>query len=118
MSRNDEKRQLNRQRPRLTAAAVAAMLLLAGCGGGEGWTRLGADAAAVSAALADCQAVTATATKTDIDIDQDIAATRGSDLQRSDLLRLQTRQTHDTNRDRAAAILAGCMQAKGFRPGK
>jgi hypothetical protein len=68
--------------------------------------------------LQECQAVTATATKTDADIDQDIGASRGADYQRSDFVRTQSQQARDTTRDRAAAILAACMQAKGFKPVK
>jgi len=94
------------------------LLLLAGCGRAGDWTKPGADAAAISHEYEDCRAVTAMATKTDADIDQDITVSRGSDLQHSDFLRLQNDQTRKTTRDRAAAIFAACMQAKGFRPGK
>ena len=97
---------------------LLAVLALAGCGGAESWTKPGADTAATSREYQDCAAVTATATKTDADIDQDIAATRGSDLQRSEIVRLQGRQARDTTRDRAAAIFAACMQAKGFKPAR
>ena len=95
---------------------MLALTTLAGCGGGESWTRPGADAAAAGQALQDCQAVTATATKTDADIDQDIGASRAADYQRSDFIRTQSQQARDTTRDRAASILAACMQAKGFKP--
>jgi BMFP domain-containing protein YqiC len=91
------------------------MLLLAGCGGGEGWTKPGADAAAATRELDDCREVTAMATKVDANIDQDISASRGVDLQRLDIVRRENRETRETTRDRAAAILAACMQAKGFR---
>ena len=99
----------------MAKAIVLLVLLLAGCGGAEGWTKGGADAEAIARDLGDCQALTATASKTDTEIDEDIAASRGADLQRSDLLRQQNRQTRETTRDRAAAILAACMQAKGYR---
>jgi hypothetical protein len=92
------------------------MCLLAGCGGGAtgGWTKAGADDAAVASAYRDCLDVTTTATKTDLDIDQDIAASRAADLHHSALLRAQAEQTRDDNRDRADAIVASCMQIKGF----
>jgi hypothetical protein len=91
------------------------LVLLAGCGGGAGgWTKPGADDAQTASAYQDCLGLTGTATRTDFDIDQDISASRASDLQRSSLLRGQTQQTHEDNRDRAAAILESCMQAKGF----
>lgn len=97
------------------AFILMTMLFLAGCGGGDGWTRPGADAAAAGRELDDCRALTATATKTDADIDQDIAASRGADLQRLDIVRRENRQSREISGDRAAAILAACMQAKGFR---
>ena len=95
-------------------AFAAVLLLLAGCAGGGGWTKPGADDAETGKAYQECAALTDTATKTDIDIDQDISASRGSDLQHSSILREQTRQTLDDNHDRADAILTSCMQAKGF----
>ena len=100
----------------MAKAIVILVLLLVGCGATEGWTKGGADPETTARDLGDCQALTATATKTDADIDEDIAASRGADLQRSDLLRQQTRQTRETNGERAAAILAACMHAKGYRP--
>jgi outer membrane receptor protein involved in Fe transport len=97
---------------------MLAFTTLAGCAGSDNWTKPGADSAAAGQALQECQAVTATATKTDADIDQDIGASRGADYQRSDFVRTQSVQARDTTRDRAAAILAACMQAKGFKPAK
>ncbi len=80
------------------------------------WTKPGADAATVDSAYTECLAATDAATKTDFDIDQDIAASRSSDLQRSDFARTQMNQARDTSRDRAQAVLSSCMEAKGFSP--
>ncbi|HUI35023.1 MAG TPA: hypothetical protein VLX67_05840 [Stellaceae bacterium] len=84
----------------------------------DAWAKSGADAASVEAAYTDCLAATDAATKTDFDIDQDIAASRSSDLQRSDFARTQMNQARDTSRDRAQAILSSCMEAKGFSPAR
>jgi hypothetical protein len=96
------------------------LLFLAGCSGaaGGGWGKPGADNAATASAYADCQALADTASRTDSDIDQDIAATRGSDLQHSGVVREQSRLVAEGNSDRADAILSSCMQAKGFTRGK
>jgi len=80
------------------------------------WTRPGAASAAVESAFAECRALTDTATHTDSDIDQDIAASRSSDLQRSEFAQTQVRQNRDTDRDRAQTILSACMTSKGFAP--
>jgi hypothetical protein len=101
------------------AVLLTLALLLAGCGAaGSGWTRPGADEATTESAYRDCRALTDTATRTDSDIDQDIAASRGSDLQRSGVVREHAQQIESGNRDRADAILSSCMQAKGFSQGK
>jgi len=96
------------------------LLLVAGCSGvtGGGWSKSGADDAATASAYQDCLALTDTASRTDSDIDQDIASTRGSDLQHSSIVRQQSQDIRNDNRDRADAILSSCMQAKGFTRGK
>jgi hypothetical protein len=94
--------------------AVPVVLLLAGCAGSGGWSKPGADDAATASAYQDCAASAQTATRTDFDIDQDISATRSSDLQHGDILQTQLQQMRDSNRDRADAILAACMEGKGF----
>jgi hypothetical protein len=97
-------------------AAAVLSLLLAGCAGaaGGGWTKDGADAAEAASAYQDCLALTQTATQTDAQIDQDIAATRASDVQRASILHEQAQQMAQDSRDRAAAIIGSCMQARGF----
>jgi hypothetical protein len=109
---------------------MLSLLLLAGCGYSLGWpkpppeaaataaawAKPGADATTVQSAYDDCLAATETASRTDFDIDQDVAATRGSDLQRSEFAQTQMQQTRDASRDRAQAILSSCMEAKGFSP--
>lgn len=95
--------------------ALLATLLVAGCAAaGADWTKPGADADETARILLECVALAGTATQTDADIDQDIAATRASDLQHSGGLREQAQQRRNDDRDRAAAIVQSCMQAKGF----
>ena len=89
-------------------------LLLAGCAAAGNWTKAGADPAATASEYQDCRAVALTAVKTDADIDQDIRATRYSDWQRGSVFRLQSETTREHTSDRAAAIAAACMRAKGF----
>jgi len=89
-------------------------LLLAGCAAAGSWTKAGTDAAAAAREYRDCRALAATAVKTDADIDQDILATRRNDWQRASRFRLQTETMREHTSDRAAAIVAACMRAKGF----
>ena len=101
------------------AASLCAILLLvlAGCGGGAGnWAKAGADEAMAAREYQDCQDLAGTAVRTDADIDQDIAAARSEDRQRAGVVRVQTQTTHEQTRDRAGAIVAACMKAKGFIP--
>lgn len=103
---------------RATLAALG-LALLAGCGSGSaGWVRGGADEAATAREYRDCRELAATATSVDADIDQDIMATRGSDRERSSVVRRGTDTMRETTRDRAAAIVASCMRAKGFSNGR
>ena len=100
--------------------AVAGLLLLAACKDAPrgDWAKPGADAGATSSAYQECLSLAGTATRSDSDIEQDIAASRGSDLQHSPVVREQSRMTTEGNSERADAILASCMQAKGFTRGK
>jgi uncharacterized protein YjbI with pentapeptide repeats len=82
------------------------------------WTGRGADAATVESAYDECLSAADSATRTDVDIDQDIAASRGSDIQHSDFAGAQLREAQRTDRDRTQAILASCMERKGFTPAK
>jgi hypothetical protein len=93
---------------------AALALALAACGGSGNWTKEGADAASVGHEYQDCRSLAGTAVKTDLDIDQDIRASRGADLQRSEVVRLSQKTTHDQTRDRAGSIVDACMKAKGF----
>jgi hypothetical protein len=115
-------------------AAMSALLLLAGCdsvsmpglpkpapenaASANAWTKPGADAATVASAYQDCLDVADTATDKDFNIDQDIAASRGSDLQRSDFAGAQMRDARQTSRNRAQEILSSCMVGKGFTPAR
>ena len=117
----------------MTRIAVLPLLLLAGCNSlgwpkppaaaadASGWTKPGGDAAGVERAgveraFDDCLALASTATETDFDIDQDIAASRGSDLQRTDFAGAPLRDAQQSNRDRARTIVSSCMTGKGFVP--
>lgn len=82
------------------------------------WTRPGADAGSVGAAYEECLAAANSASRTDHDIDQDIAASRGSDLQHSTFAGAPLRAAQQTDRDRSQAILSSCMERKGFSPAK
>jgi hypothetical protein len=88
--------------------------LLAGCAAGGEWIRPGADEAAAALEYEDCREIAKTAVRTDVDIDQDIRATRGIDWQRGGLARIGAQNMQNQTRDRAAAIVASCMQARGF----
>lgn len=95
--------------------SLAAALALTGCvGAGGGWAKPGADAAAVEAAYQDCRAAAADAVGPEVGIDQDILVSRQADWQRSQIGHLEAARVHEETRDRAAAIVASCMQAKGF----
>jgi hypothetical protein len=80
------------------------------------WSKPGADAAAVEAAYGDCLEAVNTVTDKDFGIDQDIAASRGGDIQRSSFAGRSLRDTQQNNRDRAQTILSSCMRGKGFVP--
>jgi len=101
----------------LAVVLVAALAACSGAGSG-GWVKTGADEAAVASAYRDCRALTDTAARTDLNIDQDIAASRGSDLQHASILRQQSQDIRADNAERADAVLASCMQAKGFTRAK
>ena len=98
----------------MRAAWFGSALLLAGCAAAGGWSKTGADAAASASEYEDCRAAAGAAVKKDADIDQDILATRGNDVQRAGGVRAETQTMQEHTRDRAAAIIAACMKAKGF----
>jgi hypothetical protein len=92
------------------------LLLTAGCDAGGGdWAKAGADNTAAQAAYQDCRGLADTAVETDRAIDQDILASRQNDWQRASVVRTQTQIMHEQTSDRAGAIVASCMKAKGFR---
>jgi hypothetical protein len=93
---------------------VALALSLGGCAGAGNWVKPGADAAATLHDYQDCRDLAGSAVKTDADIDQDILATRHDDRQRASVFRLQGEAMREHTKDRAAAIVGSCMQAKGF----
>jgi hypothetical protein len=107
--------------------ALGTVLLLTGCdaiplpktppeaaASAGAWSKTGSDAAAVESAYRDCLEIADNATENDFNIDQDIAATRGGDLQRSSFAGTPLRNTEQNNRDRAQTILSSCMRGKGF----
>lgn len=91
-----------------------AAVLLAGCAGGADWARLGVDEAETAREYQGCRDIAASAVRTDADIDQDILATRQRDWQRGGFASLGARNMRENTRDRALAIVASCMRAKGF----
>ncbi|HEX3884275.1 MAG TPA: hypothetical protein VHW66_16580 [Stellaceae bacterium] len=105
--------------------------LLAGCDGFDGldigfgghdggrgsqadWVKPGAQPGESTAAYRDCRDTAEQATRKDADIDQDIAATRGADLQHSQIVQMRSAQMSGTTRQSADSIIASCMQQKGF----
>ena len=99
------------------ALALAVAVLLGGCGSGAaGWTKPGADEAATAQAYRSCRSLAQERVGPEIGINQDILATRGTDWQRSQIGNLQARTMTEMTRDRAAAIVASCMNAYGFQP--
>lgn len=98
----------------MKASWLGSALFLAGCAAAGGWSKTGADSATAAAEYEDCRAAALTAVKTDADIDQDILATRGNDVQRAAGVRVDTQTMQQHTRDRAAAMIAACMKAKGF----
>jgi hypothetical protein len=111
----------------LTAVALASVVLLAGCDefnigfGGNSrhstasdWVKPGAEPGETSSAYRDCAAIAQQATQKDADIDQDIAATRDSDLQHSQIVQMRASQEQDVTAGDSDSILASCMRQKGF----
>ncbi len=116
----------------VVGAALACALLLAGCDGkglddfdigfggsshrsGESdWIKPGAEPGETASAYRDCASVARQATQKDADIDQDIAASRGADLQHSQIVQMRSSQQRGTTTQDADSILASCMQQKGF----
>jgi hypothetical protein len=109
-------------------AALLCVAVLAGCngfdvsfGGAEhnggraaDWVKSGVDPAHTEAEFRDCEALAESATTTDADIDQDIAATRGADLERDQIVQMRAQQMHEKTRRRGEAVVASCMRQKGF----
>jgi hypothetical protein len=89
-------------------------LLLAGCTGSGNWSKPGADPAEITREYQDCRELGDSAVDTQAKIDQDIQATRASDAQRTSIIRSDQKILRDQTNDRAEAIIASCMQAKGF----
>ena len=98
----------------MRAAWPGLALLLAGCAAAGGWNKAGADSAAAAREYQECRATADAAVKTEADIDQDIRATRRSDYQRSAGIRAETQAMQEHTSGRADAIIARCMQSKGF----
>jgi hypothetical protein len=129
-------RPSRRTHARRAAAAVLGAgllcLILTGCGsngldgldigfGGSGrntgandWIKPGAEPGETASAYSDCASVAQQATQKDADIDQDIAASRGADLQHSEIVQMRASQQHGVTTGDADSILASCMQQKGF----
>jgi len=96
------------------ASFLGLALLVAGCAAAGVWSKPGVDSTAAAREYQECRATADTAVKTDADIDQDIRATRRSDWQRAAGVRAETQVMQEHTHDRATAIMARCMRAKGF----
>jgi hypothetical protein len=101
----------------LLPAGLLPIVLLAGCAATGDWKKAGADDATIAREYQGCRALATTTVTTEADIDQDILATRQSDWQRAGAVRVGTETMQQQTRDRAARIIASCMQAKGFVKG-
>jgi hypothetical protein len=112
---------------RLLGAGLVCLTLLAGCsdfdigfGGssdhnGQGdWIKPGAEPGETATAYGDCRSIARQATQKDADIDQDIAATRGADLQHSQIVQMRASQQRGATTHDADSIIASCMRQKGF----
>jgi hypothetical protein len=98
------------------AGALTVVVLLGGCASGAAeWTKPGADEVAAAQAYRSCRELADARIGPEIGINQDILATRGTDWQRSQVGNLATRTMTEMTRDRAAAIVASCMNAYGFQ---
>jgi hypothetical protein len=117
----------SRRTHRRYAAAAAAVLLLAGCNdldigfggsahrsGVDDWIKPGAQPGEGASAYSDCRSIARQSTQKDADIDQDIAATRGADLQHSQIVQMRSSQQRGVTTQDADSIVASCMQQKGF----
>ena len=98
----------------MRASFLGLALLVAGCAAAGVWSKPGVDSTAAAREYQECRATADTAVKTDADIDQDIRATRRSDWQRAGGVRYETQTMQEHTSDRASAIIAACMHAKGF----
>lgn len=96
---------------------VGLALLLLGCTTTADWNKPGIAATATAREYEDCRLAAEAAVKPETGIDQDILATRNADIGRSSIARIGARNMREETRDRAAAIIAACMQAKGFAAG-
>jgi hypothetical protein len=111
----------------IVGALLASVLLLAGCNdfdigfGGSAhrsaeadWIKPGVEPGETAAAYSDCRSIARQATQKDADIDQDIAATRGADLQHSQIVQMRASQQRGVTTGDADSIVASCMRQKGF----
>jgi hypothetical protein len=111
----------------IVGVALASVLVVAGCDdldigfGGSSrhssasdWIKPGAEPGETASAYRDCAAVAQQATQKDADIDQDIAASRGADLQHSQIVQMRSSQERGVTTRDADSIIALCMQQKGF----
>ena len=95
-------------------ALLVLCAMLAGCNGAGNFSKPGADPATVDREYRDCRDLAGSVVDTQANIDQDIQATRASDAQRSSIIRSDQKVLRDQTNDRADAIIASCMQSKGF----
>lgn len=109
-------------------SACLGLALLVGCtgfgitfgghehqaGGAEDWVRPNTGPLQTAAEYRDCAGLAEDATSTEADIDQDIAAARGADMARDQIVRMRGLQMHESTREHGDAVIAACMRKKGF----
>lgn len=93
---------------------IGLALVLGACTATGNWTKPGIEASATAREYEDCRAIAETVVKPETGIDQDILATRHADIGRSSIARIGAQNMREETGERAAAIIAACMQGKGF----
>jgi len=105
---------------RRIAFVSAACLALGACfqaTGGE-WFKQGVDSGVTTRELAQCQRDARLVGNEEAKIDQDIAASRGTDWQRTGSYNANTQQMAQSAAKRQAEMVGRCMRNKGYsQPG-
>lgn len=101
--------------PRQWGALGCVLFTLCGPAPGEGpWVRPGAGPAEAARVYGYCRARADAAFRGERHVDQDILATLGGNWRRAHTLGIERSSMFDEAAGRAAAVIAGCMRARGF----